>query len=144
MRIGWLVLKSKLCMIQASYEKTGAGKLPVYVIGHQNPDTDAICSAIGCAELLRLTRYPDAVAACCGGLNPRTRWVLERAGLPAPHLIMDLRPTAETICRADVIQASEHETFLDVYQRMERAEVRTIPITDAAGHVTGLASIRTS
>ena len=129
-------------MIQASFEKTGAGKLPVYVIGHQNPDTDAICSAIGCAELLRLTRYPDAVAACCGGLNPRTRWVLERAGLDAPHLIMDLRPTAETICRADVIRASEHETFLDVYQRMERAQVRTIPIVDAVGHVTGLASIQ--
>ncbi len=129
-------------MIQASFEKTGAGKLPVYVIGHQNPDTDAICSAIGCAELLRLTRYPDAVAACCGGLNPRTRWVLERAGLEAPHLIMDLRPTAETICRADVIRASEHETFLDVYQRMERAQVRTIPIVDADGHVTGLASIQ--
>ena len=129
-------------MIQASFEKTGAGKLPVYVIGHQNPDTDAICSAIGCAELLRLTRYPDAVAACCGGLNPRTRWVLQRAGLPAPHLIMDLRPTAETVCREDVIQASEHETFLDVYQRMERAEIRTIPITDAAGHLTGLASIQ--
>ena len=129
-------------MIQASFEKTGAGKLPVYVIGHQNPDTDAICSAIGCAELLRLTRYPDAVAACCGGLNPRTRWVLQRAGLPAPHLIMDLRPTAETVCREDVIQAFEHETFLDVYQRMERAEIRTIPITDAAGHLTGLASIQ--
>jgi manganese-dependent inorganic pyrophosphatase len=129
-------------MIQASFEKTGAGKLPVYVIGHKNPDTDAICSAIGCAELLRLTRYPDAVAACCGGLNPRTRWVLERAGLEAPHLIMDLRPTAETICRADVVKASEHETFLDVYQRMERAEVRTIPIIDSNGHVTGLASIQ--
>lgn len=129
-------------MIQASFEKTGAGKLPVYVIGHQNPDTDAICSAIGCAELLRLTRYPDAVAACCGALNPRTRWVLERAGMEAPHLIMDLRPTAETICRADVVKASEHETFLDVYQRMERAEVRTIPIVDTAGHVTGLASIQ--
>lgn len=129
-------------MIQASFEKTGAGKLPVYVIGHQNPDTDAICSAIGCAELLRLTRYPDALAACCGGLNPRTRWVLERAGLPAPHLIMDLRPTAETICRTDVVKACEYETFLDVYQRMERAGVRTIPIVDAEGHVTGLASIQ--
>ena len=129
-------------MIQASFEKTGAGKLPVYVIGHQNPDTDAICSAIGCAELLRLTRYPDALAACCGALNPRTRWVLERAGLPAPHLIMDLRPTAETICRTDVVKACDHETFLDVYQRMERAGVRTIPIVDAAGHVTGLASIQ--
>ncbi len=136
------VLYLPLCMIQASFEKTGAGKLPVYVIGHQNPDTDAICSAIGCAELLRLTRYPDALAACCGALNPRTRWVLERAGLPAPHLIMDLRPTAETICRTDVVKACDHETFLDVYQRMERAGVRTIPVVDAQGVVTGLASIQ--
>lgn len=129
-------------MIQASYEKTGAGKLPVYVIGHQNPDTDAICSAIGCAELLRLTRYPDAVAACCGGLNPRTRWVLERAGMEAPHLLMDLRPTTETICRADVVTAGEQETFLDVYERMERAGVRTIPIVDTEDRMVGLASIQ--
>lgn len=130
-------------MIQASYEKTGAGRQPVYVIGHQNPDTDAICSAIGCAELLRLTqRYPDAVAACCGGLNPRTKWVLERAGLEPPHLIMDLRPTAETICRADVIDALETETFLDVYQRMIRADIRTIPVVDQRNQVTGLADIQ--
>lgn len=130
-------------MIQASYEKTGAGRQPVYVIGHQNPDTDAICSAIGCAELLRLTqRYPDAVAACCGGLNPRTKWVLERAGLEPPHLIMDLRPTAETICRADVIDALETETFLDVYQRMIRADIRTIPVVDQRNRVTGLADIQ--
>lgn len=127
-------------MIQASFEKTGAGKLPVYVIGHQNPDTDAICSAIGCAELLRMTRYPDAVAACCGPLNPRTRWVLERAGMQPPHLVMDLRPTTETICRADVVTAGPHETFLDVYERMERAGVRTIPIIDDQQRVVGLAS----
>ena len=39
---------------------------PVYVIGHQNPDTDAICSAIGNAEFLRAHGEPDAVAARCG------------------------------------------------------------------------------
>ena len=129
-------------MIQPSYEKTGAGMQPVYVIGHQNPDTDAICSAIGYAELLQRTRYPDAVAACCGGLNPRTEWVLARAGLEPPRLIMDLRPTAETICRADVVQARADETFLDVYERMERADIRSIPVVDDAGSVIGLASVQ--
>lgn len=129
-------------MIQASYEATGAGREPVFVIGHKNPDTDAICSAIGYAELLRLTRYPDALAACCGGLNPRTKWVLERAGLEPPHLIMDLRPTCSTVCRADVIKARVHETFLDVYQRMARGNVRTIPIVDDEDHLVGLASVQ--
>jgi len=129
-------------MIHANYESTGAGKQPVYVIGHQNPDTDAICSAIGYAELLRLTRYPDAVAACCGGLNQRTEWVLKRAGLEAPRLLMDLRPTAETVCRADVVKARDDETFLDVYQRMEGAGIRCIPVVDSQDRVTGLASVQ--
>jgi len=129
-------------MIQPSYEKTGAGRQPVYVIGHQNPDTDAICSAIGYAELLQRTRYPDAEAACCGGLNPRTRWVLEQAGLEPPKLIMDLRPTAEMICRADVVQARADETFLDVYQRMEQADIRSIPVVDEGGKVIGIASVQ--
>jgi manganese-dependent inorganic pyrophosphatase len=129
-------------MIQPSYEKTGAGRQPVYVIGHQNPDTDAICSAIGYAELLQRTRYPDAEAACCGGLNPRTRWVLEQAGLEPPKLIMDLRPTAEMICRADVVQARADETFLDVYQRMEQADIRSIPVVDDSGKVIGIASVQ--
>jgi manganese-dependent inorganic pyrophosphatase len=129
-------------MIQPSYDKTGAGRQPVYVIGHQNPDTDAICSAIGYAELLRRTRHPDAVAACCGGLNPRTQWALRQARVEAPRLLMDLRPTAEMICRQDVVQVRDDETFLNVYGLMERAAIRSIPVVDGAGKVIGLASVQ--
>ena len=65
---------------------------PFYVIGHKNPDTDAICSAIGYAALLRVTgEEPDAVAARCGEISQRTKWVLERAGLEIPAAC-DRRP----------------------------------------------------
>jgi manganese-dependent inorganic pyrophosphatase len=48
--------------------------LPFYVIGHKNPDTDAICSAIGYAALLRATgEERDAVAARCGEISQRTK-----------------------------------------------------------------------
>ncbi len=127
-------------MINPSYDKTGAGRQPVYVIGHKNPDTDAICSALGYAELLRLTSHPDAIAACCGGLNQRTKWVLQRAALEPPRLMMDLRPTMETICRADVVKARAEETFLDVWQRMERGNIRSIPVVDHEDRVIGLAN----
>ena len=63
---------------------------PVYVIGHQNPDTDAICSAIGNAEFLRTHGEPGAVAARCGEMTLRTSWVLEKAGVPEPILIHDV------------------------------------------------------
>lgn len=79
--------------------------MSVLVFGHRNPDTDAICSAIAYADLLRRTTRPDAVAACCGPPNKRTEYVLERAGVAPPRIIMDVRPSAEDLCRQAVVTA---------------------------------------
>ncbi len=40
--------------------------MSIFVFGHRNPDTDAICSAIAYADYLQKTSRPDAIAACCG------------------------------------------------------------------------------
>ena len=58
----------------------------IFVIGHRNPDTDAICSAIGYAEFKRRTGMPEAVAARCGDTNERIDFVLETFGVPSPPL----------------------------------------------------------
>ena len=115
---------------------------PTFVIGHRNPDTDAICSAIGYAAFLRATRDPNAQAACCGELTVRTAWVLQKAGLPAPRLIMDVRPTASTICRRDVFTASADETFLSVYRKMLEHHVRALPVVDDGGRLLGIPTIQ--
>ena len=49
---------------------------PVYVVGHLNPDTDAIASALGYAWLLRERDGRNAIAARAGAVNPQTAWVL--------------------------------------------------------------------
>ena len=113
---------------------------PTYVIGHRNPDTDAICSAIGYAELLEATRMPDAVAARCGEVTARTAWVLERAGIPAPRLLVDVRPRVGDVCQRDVDRAHGHETFLDVYQRMRIGGHRSIPVVDEENRIVGMPS----
>jgi len=112
------------------------------VIGHRNPDTDAICSAIGYADFLRQTGTENAEAVRCGDVNVRTEWVLKQAGVPAPRLIMDVRPTAGGICRRDVTKAHIDETFLDVYQRMMQRSYRSIPVVDYDGRVVGMPSLR--
>ncbi|MFD0895166.1 putative manganese-dependent inorganic diphosphatase [Luteolibacter ambystomatis] len=113
-------------------------RLPFYVIGHKNPDTDAICSAIGHAALLRATGEEDATAARCGDVPQRTAWVLEKAGMEAPELVTDVRTTAGMICRREVIQADLSDTFLIAYRRMLSSGVRCVPVTDATGHVHGI------
>jgi manganese-dependent inorganic pyrophosphatase len=64
----------------------------IYVIGHVNPDTDSIASAMGYAWLLRERDGLDAVAARAGALNPQTAWVLKKIELESPLLLTDASP----------------------------------------------------
>lgn len=111
---------------------------PFYVIGHRNPDTDAICAAIGHAALLTATGETNVIPARCGDVPQRTQWVLEQAGLEAPLLLRDVRPTAGAIARRDVIQVRETDTFLTAYDRMVKAGVRSVPVTDGERQVKGI------
>jgi manganese-dependent inorganic pyrophosphatase len=112
---------------------------PFYVIGHKNPDTDAICSAIGYAALLRAVgEEEDAVAVRCGEISQRTKWVLERAGLKIPKLITDVRTNAGMIGRRDVVKVGICDTFLTAYRKMLAAEIRCVPVEDEQGDLCGI------
>jgi manganese-dependent inorganic pyrophosphatase len=76
-----------------------AGIAPVYVVGHLNPDTDAIAAAMGYAWLLRERDGLNAIAARAGALNGQTAWVLKTVGLEPPRLISDASPRFERIAR---------------------------------------------
>ena len=69
----------------------------IYVIGHVNPDTDSIASAIGYAWLLRERDNLEAVASRAGAVNPQTAWVLKRLEIEAPFLLTDASPRFESI-----------------------------------------------
>ncbi|MEM8954067.1 MAG: putative manganese-dependent inorganic diphosphatase [Verrucomicrobiota bacterium] len=122
-------------------EATRDRPMTTYVIGHRNPDTDAICSAIGYAELLRQTREPGAVAACCGTPNPRTEWLLQHVGITRPQLLMDVRVRAADVCRKNVLTASPDDTVFDAYHRMVESGYRSMPVIDRSGRIVGVLSL---
>ncbi len=113
----------------------------VYVFGHRNPDTDAICSALAYADFLRRTTRPDAIAACCGTPNQRTEFALRKANVPAPRIIMDIRPEIENVCHREPIFAREDDVFFDVYRRMDQHEVRAIPVLGTEDEIVGIVSL---
>ncbi len=115
--------------------------MPVYVFGHRNPDTDAICSALAYADFLRRTTRPDAIAACCGTPNQRTEFVLRKAGVAAPKIIMDIRPEVEDVCNRQPVVARQNDVFFDVYQRMHEHGVRAIPVLDDSDHIIGIVTL---
>ena len=77
----------------------------IYVIGHVNPDTDSIASAMGYAWLLRERDGADTIAGRAGPLNPQTAWVLKKLELDAPVLLTDASPRFESVMqRLDIIR----------------------------------------
>ncbi len=76
-----------------------------YVVGHINPDTDSIASAMGYAWLLRERDGVNAVAARAGALNAQTSWALKTLGLDPPLLLTDASPRFESVMqRLDCIR----------------------------------------
>ncbi len=69
----------------------------IFVIGHVNPDTDSIASAMGYAWLLRERDGIEAIAARAGALNPQSAWLLKEVQLDAPVLLTDASPRFESV-----------------------------------------------
>lgn len=111
-------------------------------MGHKNPDTDAICSAIAYADLLKQTRMPTAEAACCGPPNSRTEWVLAQAGLPRPKLMSDVYLRADDICRSDVTLAKATDTVIEAYRLMTTNGFRSLPVADEEGKLLGMLALQ--
>lgn len=74
-------------------------RLPVYVIGHVNPDTDSIASAVGYAWLLKSRDSLDTIAARSGVINKQTAWALDFLGVEIPVMLSDASPRFESVAQ---------------------------------------------
>ncbi len=108
----------------------------VYVIGHVNPDTDSIASAIGYAWLLRERDGMNSVAARAGAVNPQTAWVLKHLGLEAPLLLTDASPKFSSVMRRlDTVQPEQ--PLSDAWVIASRTGGVT-PVLNSDGTIFGL------
>ena len=113
----------------------------IFVIGHRNPDTDAICSAIGYAEFKRRTGMPEAVAARCGDTNDRINFVLETFGVPPPKFIADVSPKVRDVMQAHVLSVTADATAAEARGLMDEHDIRVLPVLDADRRCRGMLSL---
>lgn len=112
----------------------------IYVLGHRQPDTDSIASAIAYAHLLGQTREGNYLAGRCGEINAETQYVLNKTGIPAPVLVESVEPVVGDIPFLYQQQAPHDMAAIDVAALMDEYDVRNIPIVDQNNHLLGLVS----
>lgn len=113
----------------------------ILVIGHRNPDTDAICSAIGYAEFKRRTGMPDAVAARCGDINDRIDFVLKTFGVAPPKFVADVSLKVRDVMQTNVVSALPTITVADALALMDESNIRVLPVLTADRSCVGLVSV---
>ena len=116
------------------------GNKPIYVIGHRNPDTDSICSAISYANFKRAFGF-NAVAARCGQINNETKYALEYFKVDQPMLLADLYPRVKDVALECKTVVRQHDTLRHLGEVMRKAEVTSVPVTDSKGELVGIVTV---
>ncbi|MFO7982120.1 MAG: putative manganese-dependent inorganic diphosphatase [Desulfuromonadales bacterium] len=105
-------------------------KKRIYVIGHKNPDTDSICSAIGYAALRGQQGAEFFLPARAGNLNRQTEFVLDQLGVAAPQLLTDVYPRVRDVLNPDLATVSEDAPLAEALELFHRHGVRILPVSD--------------
>src|SRR3954469_17569962 len=113
----------------------------VYVIGHRNPDTDSIASAIPYADLKKRQGPGTVSAAMAGSPNPQTRYILERLSIQAPVYLPDVHPKVRDIINPRPITASASMPLRDVLELFHRHTIRVLPVIDDNNAPVGIVSL---
>ena len=111
------------------------------VIGHRNPDTDSICSAICYAALKNQLGTGTYVPFRAGDINRETEYVLGRFGAAVPEECLDVSAQVQDIDIRSMPGTDSMTTMRKAWQTMRDVNISTLPITDDDGNLQGLITL---
>lgn len=111
------------------------------VIGHKNPDTDSICSAICYANLKTKStgRYHEPARA--GKINGETQYVLDYFGVEAPKLVEDVRTQVMDIEIRLMEGVNRNISLKKAWNMMQANNAVTLPVVTDKGAIEGLITV---
>ena len=112
----------------------------VFVMGHKNPDTDSICSAIAYSYLLNATNKYNAIPVRLGEINRETEYVLKRFGVEHPVLLKTVKQKVEDLNYDKVTVFSKDLTLKTAWFLLKQQNLKSAPILDEHGQLLGLLS----
>ena len=111
----------------------------VYIVGHKNPDTDSICSALAYAELKQRLGV-HAIPCRLGPLNEETKYVLKRFGLENPLLLKDARSQLRDIDIDEPTLITTKTSLKEAWDVLFKARNKSLFVLDEQQKLTGIVS----
>lgn len=110
----------------------------IFVIGHKNPDTDSICSAIAYADIKNRTCKGSYVAKRAGQINEETEFVLNYFKVSTPGYLPDVGTQVKDMELHETPGAEKSMSVKRAWNLMKEHNAVTLPITTQDGKLEGL------
>ena len=114
----------------------------VVVIGHRNPDTDSICSAIAYAELKNKTSDLVCEARRAGKMNQETEFVLKKFGVTPPRMCTDVNPKIRDVDYREIPGIPGSTSLRKAWEVMRDQKIDTLPVTDPDNELEGVITVK--
>ena len=112
-----------------------------YVFGHQNPDTDSICSALAYANLKQAEGHKDVQAARLGPVSKETQYALDYFGVQPPRILTSIEPQISDLSLQPIPQVHEDDPVLSTLKTIAETPGRSTPVVDDQNKLIGVVSI---
>ena len=113
----------------------------IIVIGHKNPDTDTICSAIVYANLKNQITDDHYVPMRAGDLNPETTFVLDYFKVPTPEYTGDVRAQVKDAHLSQGVVADKETSLRAAWNLLHSNKAPTVAVLDEEGKIEGIVSV---
>ncbi len=113
----------------------------VFVVGHMNPDTDSICSAIAYANLKEKITGEKYTPKRAGQISPETEFVLNHFGIKTPGFISDVREQVKDMTIRVVPTLHKQMSLKAAWDVMDQETLSTLPILNEDKKLEGLISV---
>ena len=114
----------------------------VVVIGHRNPDTDSICSAIAYAELKNRTSTLVCEPRRAGKMNQETEFVLKKFGVTPPRMCTDVNPKIRDVDYREMPGIPGSTSLRRAWKIMRDQQIDTLSITSANNELEGIITVK--
>jgi manganese-dependent inorganic pyrophosphatase len=113
----------------------------IFILGHKNPDSDSICSALAYADYKNGNGNVNAIPVRLGDLNKETKFILDYFGVEAPELMETVRLSVEDLNFDKLAPVSPEVSIRMALNIMKKNNLNNLPVIDESEKLIGIVTV---
>lgn len=116
-------------------------KTRTIVIGHKNPDTDSVVSAVSYADFKKLHGTENIYPASAGAFSAKTIFLFDKFKVKLPEILKDVSPKISDIMDSNPVFIKNNDVLLTAVDLVKKHRLYRLPVLNKTGNFIGMISL---